>query len=75
MSASGYHPVVAVFSSGTVGSELRDHVSRALDSSGVDVRIFTYAVGPDADQFELRRLACLAKGAYYDIPNDSSTLV
>src|SRR4051812_8878042 len=40
-------------------------------------KIFTYSVGANSDRFQLRRLACVTGGGYYEIgsANSSSAVV
>ncbi len=47
-------------------------VSLLMEKYRTEPRIFTYAIGDASDRFELRRLACVSGGAFYELSDSSS---
>jgi len=68
----GTTPVIAVFSSTEV-SDLTPVLNDLLAKYNSEPKIFTYAVGSNSDRFQLRRLACVTGGGYYEIGATNSS--
>ncbi len=71
-STDGTTPVIAIFTSSRYPDQY-DSVLKHQTTYDIRPRILTYAIGgSSADRFELRRLACLSGGAYYEHSTNTS---
>lgn len=70
VNAEGTIPVIAIFSTTRV-PDLSLTLNDLLLKYKSDPKVFTYAIGENSDRFELRRLACITRGAYYQLQGNS----